>query len=97
MVKVFNTTGKEMCPSELARWANTVHRIAGGKGDVFTPDDFDSSNPKNRLRGYMCDCGIDVNGNSKGEFELFSVSSRDVKEGGKAYMSCKKCGAISHL
>lgn len=78
--------------SELAQWANDVHKIAGGKGNPFSSTDFPE-----RLKGYHCDCGITEEGYSKGEFILLSKETEDVREGGKAYMQCVKCGCYSHL
>ena len=76
---------------DLAAWANEVNKLAGGKA-VFTSLDF----PK-RLKGHHCDCGITEEGYSAGEFDLLPISSRDVREGGKAYMQCRNCGGFSHL
>lgn len=77
---------------ELAKWANETHRLAGGKGDVFSAFDFPE-----RLRGHHCDCGVTEDGYSAGEFELLPLESEEVREGGKAYMRCIKCGGYSHL
>lgn len=76
----------------MAKWANTVHKIAGGKRDVFSASDFPE-----RLKGYHCSCGITEEGYSAGEFELLPIDCEEVKEGGKAYMKCVKCGGWSHL
>lgn len=77
---------------DLAKWANTVHKLAGGKGDAFKVSDFPE-----RLKGYHCSCGITEDGYSAGEFELLPIHSEEVREGGKAYMQCIKCGGFSHL
>ena len=77
---------------DLARWANEVHKLAGGKKDVFTPADFPE-----RLKGCHCSCGTTEDGYSAGEFELLLLNSEEVREGGKAYMQCIKCGGFSHL
>lgn len=89
---VFNPNGIVMTCSELAKWANTVHQIAGGKGNPFT----ENMIPE-RLKGDMCSCGTDSNGISLGEFVLLPLFDESVREGGKAYMQCKKCGCWSHL
>lgn len=77
---------------DLAKWANAVHKLAGGKKDVFSPSDFPE-----RLKGCHCSCGTTEDGYSAGEFELLPLDSEDVREGGKAYMKCIKCGGYSHL
>lgn len=98
---VFAPDGKELCPREMAVWANKVHRQAGGKGnplssvDFFSKDILDSKNP--RLKGIHCRCGTNENGFTKGEFVLFPLDHEAVREGGKAYMKCRKCGGFSHL
>lgn len=101
MAKIYNPSGKELIPREIANWANRVHRQAGGKGkafsavDFFTRPIFNESNP--RLKGCMCGCGVDENGFSKGEFVLLPLDDTSVVEGGKAYMKCRNCGEYSHL
>lgn len=80
-----------MSCADLAAWANEVNVMAGGKA-VFTSLDFPE-----RLKGYHCDCGITEEGYSAGEFDLLPLNSRDVREGGKAYMQCRNCGGFSHL
>lgn len=101
MAKIYNPSGELLIPREIARWANKVHRQAGGKGNVLSPNDFCSSPilDKNleRLKGHMCGCGIDENGYSKGEFVLLPLDDEAVLSGGKAYMKCKNCGEYSHL
>ena len=102
MATVFGPNGKEpLSPNELSKHANAVHRIAGGKGNPFTPNDFYGLNEKCRLRGEgHCYCGtIDgkPNGVSAGKFELLPLSDPDVRSGGKAYMFCRTCGGFSHL
>ena len=82
-----------MTPEELANWANTVHALANGTGLPFTPDLF----PNERLKGHHCNCGVTEEGLTKGKFELLPLHSEEVREGGKAYMQCKKCGGWSHL
>lgn len=99
-VRVFNTNGDLLTPKQLAEYANMVHRYAGGKGDVFTPDVFIPNNENYRLGNWMCDCGCndDLPGSpSLGEFVLLPLTDEGVKEGGKAYMKCRNCGAYSHL
>ena len=86
-----------LTPDEIARRANIVHQMSGGRGNPFSSDMFNYNNPNNRLRGDMCACGIDENGNSKGDFVLLPLSNKSIKEGGKAYMRCMKCGCFSHL
>lgn len=76
----------------LAKWANAVHKLAGGKGDVFKASDFPE-----RLKGHHCHCRITDDGYSAGVFELLPLNSEEVKEGKKAYMQCIKCGGFSHL
>ena len=102
-MKVFKN-GKELTASEIAVHANAVHQIAGGNGKPFTEEMFvahngDKQNPY-RLAGNHCDCGCDENAIGKpsmGEFELLPLYDASVREGGKAYMKCKKCGCYSHL
>lgn len=77
---------------ELAEWANTVHKCAGGNGKAFT-----SAMMKDRLKGNHCSCGTNQGGYSLGVFELFPFMSDEVRSSGKAAMVCKKCGCISHL
>ena len=89
---VYHPDGHAMTNKELADWANVVHRIAGGRGNPFTENDFPF-----RLRGWMCDCPVDTDGISTGEFDLLPLYSSAVREGGKAYMACRKCGCHSHL
>lgn len=101
MAKIFNADGKQLTPRGIACWANKVHRLAGGKGNVFSSVDFfskpilDTKNP--RLIGHHCDCGVDENGYTKGEFILLPLDDECVVEGGKAYMKCRICGGVSHL
>lgn len=83
--------------NEIAHYANIVHQMSGGRGNPFTPDMFDYNNPNNRLRGDMCACGVDESGISKGDFVLMPLSDKSIKEGGKAYIRCIKCGCFSHL
>lgn len=102
-MKIFKN-GKELSASEIAQHANTVHKIAGGKGNPFTSEMFvphvgEKQNPY-RLGGYHCACGCDEDADgkpSKGEFELLPISDSSVREGGKAYMQCRNCGEFSHL
>ena len=77
---------------ELADWANTVHKCAGGNGKAFSP-----AMMRDRLKGNHCSCGTSQDGYSLGVFELFPFISDEVRSGGKAYMICKKCGCVSHL
>ena len=77
---------------ELAQWANTVNKIAGGKGTAFSSLDFPE-----RLKGHHCSCGVTQEGFTKGIFKLLPVTSEEVQSGGKAYMTCIKCGGWSHL
>ncbi len=77
---------------ELSQWANDVNKIAGGKGNLFS-----SANFPERLAGHHCNCGVTEDGYSKGVFELIPLHSEAVREGGKAYMRCTKCGGYSHL
>ena len=96
MAKVYNPEGKLLVAWEIANWANKVHKQSGGKGNAFSRIDFLPYNGE-RLQGHMCDCGVDGNNISKGEFVLLPLDDETVIEGGKAYMKCKKCGAYSHL
>lgn len=98
MYTIEDSLGTPKTPLGLAIYANAVHQAAGGKGMPFSPWMFDSNNTKdNRLKGCLCDCGYDKSGLSNGKFTLFSLSDPVVRESGKAYMKCKKCGCISHL
>lgn len=82
---------KTMSRTELADWANAVNKMAGGRA-VFSRFDFPE-----RLKGYHCDCGITDEGYTKGIFVLYPLSDEGVRSGGKAYMTCCKCGGCSHL
>ena len=99
-VKIYSPTGKLLNAEETANWANTVHQLSA-KGSPFEASHFEESDDRNfRLRGHMCDCGVNENivGNpTNGEFDLLPLHSADVREGMKAYMKCRKCGAYSHL
>lgn len=81
-----------MSDSELAQWANDVHRMGGAKGNPFSSTDFPE-----RLKGHHCNCGVTEEGYTKGVFTLRPLDDESVKEGGKAYMCCEKCGGYSHL
>lgn len=102
-MKIFKN-GKELNAKEIASHANIVHQMSGGNGKPFTENMFvahenDKQNPY-RLGGNHCDCGCDetsVGKPSNGEFELLPLTDTSVREGGKAYMQCKKCGCFSHL
>ena len=100
MAMIFNPNGVRMTATEIARWANKVHRQSGGKGNPFSSLDYVRSyrtGHTNRLKGNMCNCGVDPNGFSAGEFVLLPLNDTAVIEGGKAYMVCRKCGCHSHL
>ena len=85
--------------SQIADWANKVHRLAGGKGNVFTKTDFCECVPArfSRLSGHHCSCGVSENGFSNGQFDLLPLDDEAVVTGGKAYMVCRICGDASHL
>jgi len=100
MAKIYDTEGNLLAAREVARWANKVHRQAGGKGNVFSSTDFVHSTLKgfgDRLKGHMCNCGVDTEGYSNGEFVLLPLNDEAVISGGKAYMVCKNCNQYSHL
>lgn len=103
MIKIMSPDGKLMNAKKLAKWANIVHQIDGGKGNPFTPEMFvphEGCVDKFRLSGYHCNCGCDENSPGTptlGQFKLLPLNSIEIKEGGKAYMQCIKCGAFSHL
>ena len=79
--------GKELTPMDMAIAANAITR-----NKPFFAYDFDERNPKCRIAGAgHCDCG------GNGEFELLPPGDRDVQEGKKRYMQCRKCGCWSHL
>ena len=97
---IYSPGGLLMSPSLLARWANQVHRKAGGSGDPFKTTDFGLFDKESRICGQHCNCGTfdgTTSGITAGEFELLPQDSPEVEEGGKAYMRCRKCGGISHL
>lgn len=102
-MKVFKN-GKELTAKEIASHANAVHQISGGIScpfteEMFVPHEGDKQNPY-RLSGNHCDCGCDesaIGKPSNGEFELLPLNDTSVREGGKAYMKCKRCGCYSHL
>ena len=77
---------------ELADWANTVHKCAGGNGAAFTANIM-----YDRLKGHHCSCGVNELGYTNGVFKLLHFISNEVRTGGKAYMVCQKCGCMSHL
>jgi hypothetical protein len=100
MTKIYSPSGELLAAREIARWANKVHKQAGGKGCPFTTVDFSHSlydGGQQRLTGHMCNCGVDKIGFSNGEFVLLPLDNEDVIGGGKAYMKCKNCGKYSHL
>ena len=45
-----------------------------------------------RITGKHCDCE-----EGTGEFILLPANEPVVVEGGKSYMTCRKCGGMSHL
>ena len=97
---IYSPEGHLMSPSLLARWANQVHRQAGGEGDPFKTTDFGLFDTASRICGSHCDCGTfegTESGITAGEFELLPRDSQEVLEGGKAYMRCRKCNKLSHL
>ena len=105
MAKIFSWKGEKLTPQEIADWANKVHRFVGGKGNPFTKEDYIPHDGRTlsgsvyRLKGCMCDCGYsrEPGEPSLGEFDLLPYSDPLIREGGKAYMKCRKCGCISHL
>ena len=100
MTKIYDPSGKLLTSREVARWANKVHKQAGGNGKVFSTVDFSHSlydGGQKRLHGNICNCGVDKQGFSNGEFVLLPLDNEDVISGGKAYMKCKSCGQYSHL
>ena len=86
MNTVYSRYGKTpLTPEQLAREANAIT-----EDKPFTPDMFEG--PKSRISGDgHCWCA------GNGEFELLPVYHRDVVQGKKRYMVCRKCGAYSHL
>lgn len=82
-----------MSADDLAAWANAAHCLTGAKGSPFTPNMF----PSERLKGHHCNCGVTEDGLTKGTFRLLPLSDESVRQSGKAYMQCEKCGCISHL
>ena len=101
MAKVYSPEGELLCARKIARWANKVHRQAGGTRAVFSSVDFFScpilDKSLERLKGHHCACGVDENGFTKGEFVLLPLTDEAVVSGGKAYMKCRNCGEHSHL
>lgn len=97
MFAVKDPDGNAKSALGLAIWANAVHQQNGGKGYPFQVSDYDPSGKSCRLRGYHCNCGVDGNGISNGNFTLLPLLDESVREGGKAYMICERCGAVSHL
>lgn len=86
MNKVYYKNGKvPLTPKELATAANVVCQKP-----IFTPEMFEGE--KSRISGNgHCYC------NGNGEFDLLPASDPVVKESGKRYMVCRKCGGFSHL
>lgn len=83
---------------QMADWANMAHRQSGGKGSPLSRwDYYEDVAVGSRLAGTLCNCGTDERGFSKGEFILSPLDSKEVKDGGKAYMRCRNCGCWSHL
>lgn len=100
MAIIYNPEGERLAAREIARWANKVHRQAGGKGNPCSSIDYIHAGLPghgDRLRGHMCNCGTTIEGYSNGEFKLLPLSDECVVTGGKAYMVCQKCGCYSHL
>ena len=74
-----------LTPTEIAAAANAITR-----NKPFTAEMFDGQNSRIAGNGHgYC------NGNC--EFVLLPLYDTAVKEGGKRYMVCRKCGASSHL
>ena len=83
--RVLKENGKGyMSPFELADAANMLY-----KKKPFTFHDFHGQN--SRLNGSLCGC------EGNGIFRLLPLSDPNVKQGGKRYMQCTKCGGWSHL
>lgn len=101
MVSFFTPEGERMAYREVARWANKVHRqIAKGKGSPFSTEDFNPAPFQgygSRIKGHMCNCGVDQHGFTNGSFKLLTFDDQSVVEGQKAYMICQNCGCYSHL
>lgn len=99
-VKIYSPDGKLLTAEEVAKHANAVHQMSA-KGNPYEASWFEDGNDRNfRLRGHMCDCGVNENVAgcpTNGEFKLMPLKSLDVIEGQKAYMVCQKCGCVSHL
>ena len=82
---VMTVSGYLLSPKQLADAANAIT-----KNKPFKPSDFDG--PDSRIQGTgHCNC------NGNGEFVLLPIAHKDVQEGGKRYMQCRKCGGWSHL
>lgn len=88
MNKVYRKgSDKPLTPRQLANEANKICR-----SKVFKASDFDENNPYSRISGDgHCYC------EGNGEFVLLDSENEAVKEGGKRYMVCRKCGGWSHL
>ena len=86
MNKVFvKNTNVEMTPKMLAAAANAITDCK-----PFTEEMFKGPNSRIQGAGHgYC--------NNNCEFELLPVYDEVVQSGGKRYMVCRKCGAISHL
>ena len=74
-----------LTPTELAMEANVIT-----SNHPFTDLDFEGPNSRIQGSGH-CDCG------GNGEFDLLPLYDPSVREGGKRYMVCRKCGCYSHL
>lgn len=100
MTKIYSPDGELLAAREIARWANKVHKQSGGNGSPFETIDFSHSlydGGQQRLKGHLCNCGVDDKGFSNGEFTLLPLNDESVVAGGKAYMKCRNCEQFAHL
>ena len=99
-VKIYSPSGRLMNSEEIAKFANHVHQMFA-KGSPYTKGMYEEHEGEDyRLSGCHCDCGYeyDLPGRpTKGEFQLLPPSSKEVQDGQKVYMVCRKCGGYSHL
>ena len=91
-MKIFNENGDELNLEEIkARFDRNV-AIAGGKYKITLND------LKDRMKGNHCYCGTDaITNESLGDFQLQFMTLSEIHDTGKCYMTCRKCGAVSHL
>ena len=71
-------------PMNIAELTNTFNKFHSiNNGEMYD---------ESRITGQLCECP-----SGRGSFVLLPLDSQEVKEGGKLYMRCQRCGCYSHL